>query len=109
MKTRINESDMLHMDRFPAAKKKQMMERIMSLTPATNQQLTESHHYEKTMMRLSSGNFQLIDMQALDTAVTTVWYRKARLPLGLSLTDVTMVLWESQVNEDTTTVITWRI
>jgi hypothetical protein len=110
MTTRINESDTQHMDRFPAAKKARVMEKIMSLAPLTNAQCTESHHFEKTMMRLRKDGFELIDIQPLETALTTVWYRrKGRFPLGRAPADVTMVLWEAQDEGDTTTVMTWRV
>ena len=110
IKTRINEADTQHMDRFPPAKKARVMEMIMSMAPHTNEQCTESHHYEKTMIRLRKDGFELIDIQPLETALTTVWYRrKGRFPLGRSPADVTMVLWEAQDAGDTTTVMTWRI
>jgi len=106
--TRISEADMTHMSAFPADDKAHLMYQVMSHTPLTNEPCTESHHYEKTMMRLHSEGYQLIDMQSLETALTTVWYRKSRAPWS-TRADVKMVLWESQPSGETTTVMTWRI
>jgi hypothetical protein len=109
MKTRINEYDTQHMKRFPAAKKMRVMSQIQSLTPLSSEQRTETHHYEKAMMRLREDGFDLIDMQSLETALTTVWYRERRSLPWHKHVDVKMVLWEFQPTGDTTTVMTWRI
>ena len=98
---------MLH---FPPTKKARVMTKIMALVPLNSDQRTESHHYEKVMLRLRSEGFELIDMQPLETALTAVWYRrKGRFAFGFSAEEVKMVVWESQNARDTTTVMTWRI
>jgi hypothetical protein len=109
MATRINESDTQHMNDFPAEQKAHVMEKIMSRTPLTSEQCMESHHYEKTMMRLHSEGYRLIDLQPLETALTTVWYRQGRSMPWHKRADVKMVVWETEPSGETTTVMTWRI
>lgn len=61
------------------------------------------------MMRLHSDGFELIDLQSLETALTTVWLRKGGLRFDRTRENVAMVVWESNYEGDKTTMMTWRV
>ncbi len=108
MKASIDEADIKRMNAFPALGKSRVMEKIMSLTPLKTAVRSDSNSYEKCLIRLRDDGFMLLNVEALETAFTTVWYRKTGVA-GFSHVDVTMMLWESQGSGDTTTIITWRL
>lgn len=107
--TRINDADLAHLAAFPACDRSHVMEKIMSRMPLANQVHTENHHFEKTMLLLHDEGYGLIDMQPLETALTTVWYRQGRSLPWHKRAEVTMVLWETTCAGDSTSVMTWRI
>ena len=53
--------------------------------------------------------FALIDMQPMETALTTVWYHRSVMPARFAREEVTMLLWETQAAGESTTLIRWRI
>ncbi len=110
MRAGISESDIRQMNLFPQTEKSRVMEAIMSLTPLKTEMRSDANYYEKSLISLRKEGFGLIDLQPLETALTTVWYRRAgRLPARFAREDVTMLLWESQDDGEATTVIHWRI
>jgi hypothetical protein len=105
----IGESDILHMNGFPARDKGRVMDRIMSLTPLSTEVRSKRNDYEKLLLLLRKDGFALIDMQPLETALTTVWYHKSVMPARFAREEVTMLLWETQAAGEATTLIRWRI
>ena len=105
--TAINAGDLGHMNAFPAGKKLELMEKIMSRTPATSAEFTGNNHYEKAILRLRKDGFQLIDLQPQEFLFTSVWRRKFRSVIGMPRLEVAMLLWV--VEEELTNLRTWRI
>ena len=107
--TRINESDMAHMNAFPADRKAWVLAQIMALDSSQKSVHMTKHHYEKALLKLREDGFALIDLQPLETAFTSVWYRESGFPLRLARENVAMLVWETLAVGDSTTVIQWRI
>jgi hypothetical protein len=108
LKTRINDSDMAHMNAFPADRKTWVLEQIMALAPLQKSVHMDNHHYEKLLLKLRGDGYALIDLQPQETAFTSVWYRNGRIP-GAASENVAMLLWETLEVGDSTTVMMWRI
>ena len=108
MNAQLTEVDHEHMRTFPQHRKTQVMKKIMSLTPVSNEMRNDRHQFEKTLLNLRRGGYRLIDLQSLENAFTTVWYRKGHSLLGRGA-DVTMVLWECNEDSDATTVMNWKV
>ena len=106
--TRINDSDMAHMNAFPIEKKEWVLAQIMSIEPLQKNVHMNNHHYEKLLLKLRSDGFALVDMQPQETAFTSVWYRNGRVRDATS-ENVAMLLWETLEVGDATTVMMWRI
>jgi len=105
--TQINVLDHTHMQAFPAHRKAQVMEKIMSLTPIKNEEHQGNNQFEKAVMHLHREGYGLIDLQPQETVFTSVWYRKIRAFGGSA--DVTMLLWEVDENDMSITMMRWRI
>ena len=105
----ISDADIAHMNAFPARDKHRLMDKIMSQTPFSTEVRSDSNHYEKSLIRLRKDGYALIDIQPLETALTTVWYHKGVMRGRFTLEDVTMMLWETQPSGDTTTIMVWRV
>lgn len=108
-KSNIGDADIMHMNAFPVKDKHRLLDKIMSQTPVSTEVRSDSNHYEKSLIRLRKDGFVLIDMQPLETALTTVWYHKGPMPGRFAREDVTMMLWETRPAGDTTTIMAWRI
>ena len=108
-KSNISDADILHMNAFPARDKSRLLDKIMSQTPFSTEVRSDSNHYENSLLRLRKDGFALIDMQPLETALTTVWYHNGPMPKCFKREDVTMMLWETQPAGDTTTIMVWRV
>ena len=106
-KTRINESDMTHMNAFPADRKTWVLAQIMSLNPLQKNVHADNHHYEKALLKLRDDGYALVDLQPQETAFTSVWYRNGRTHAARE--NVAMLLWETLAVGDSTTVLRWRI
>jgi hypothetical protein len=106
--TQITDLDRKHMQKFSAHRKAQVMEKIMSLTPVRSVVCDGKNQFEKTILKIHREGYRLIDMQAQETAFTTVWYHKDRSLLGGSA-DVIMVLWEGSEDGDSTTIMNWKV
>ena len=109
MTANIGESDILHMNDFPAGDKGRVMGRIMSLAPLSTEVHSKRNDYEKSLLLLRKDGFALIDMQPMETALTTVWYHRSVMRARFAREEVTMLLWETQAAGEATTLIRWRI
>jgi hypothetical protein len=113
MTTQICEGDLAHMHQFSASTKVQVMEKILSATPADRDANTGEGSYQRMLRKLRSDGFALIDLQAMETAFRTVWYCKSKSLFGLRESEsVAMLVWESADNVDyggATTVMKWRL
>jgi hypothetical protein len=105
--TRITDDDRDHMRAFPAHQKLQMMEKIMSCTPATNAAFSGNNHYERAILRLRRDDFRLIDLQPQEFLLTSVWCKKRRSAIGMPRLEVALLLWI--VDEELTHLRTWRL
>ena len=106
--SQVNALDHLHMQAFPAHRKAQVMEKIMSLTPVANVLSQGNNKFEKAVMNLHREGYGLIDLQPQETVFTSVWYRKSRALVGKGA-DVTMLLWEDDEGGASVTMMSWRI
>jgi hypothetical protein len=106
--TQINDSDRAYLNVFPPERKAKVMETIMSLTPVQTVVCQGNTQLEKAVLNFHRGGYGLIDMQALENAFTSVWYRKNASFLGKGA-DVTMLLWEYGENGDAVTTMSWKI
>ena len=109
MSTRINDEDMRHLLSFPGTQKATVMQKIMASDPAETVTLEGDNDFEKTLLRLRSDGFGLIDLQPHETVIRTVWYRKNSAFLIRRREDVAMLMWEQSENGDSTTLMTWRV
>lgn len=108
LKSQITDADRAHLEAFPAERKAEIMNKIMSLTPVYNVVHQGGNQFEKAVLRMHREGYQLIDMQPHETAFTTVWYRKDRSILNKK-SDIVMLLWEDGEVVDSTTIMNWRI
>ena len=106
--SQVNALDHQHMQAFPAHRKAQVMEKIMSLTPVANVLSQGNNKFEKAVMNLHREGYGLIDLQPQETVFTSVWYRKSRALVGKGA-DVTMLLWEDDEGGASVTMMSWRI
>ena len=106
----ITEQDRNYMKAFPARKKTEIIRQIMSRFPTEELNLEGNNNCAKTVLKLRARGLELIDLQALETAVTTVWYGKNTSILGQVRSEVAaLLLWEYKPDdEDVTTVRVWR-
>lgn len=111
MATFITSQDRDHMKAFPAEQKSRIMREIMSRYPVAERNFVGNTHFVKTILKLRADGMRLIDLQALETAFTSVWYKRNGSLLGKAKTDVAaMVVWATSASEDdTTTLRVWRI
>ena len=110
MSIRITDQDLQHLQAFPGTRKVAVMQKIMSLAPSQITVLEGNNHFEKAVLGLRRGGYSLIDLQSVETAFTTVWYRRGKALLGLAAgAYVTMLLWEAQDCGESTTQMTWRV
>ena len=107
----INSQDMNHMRSFPADLKSRIMREIMSRSPVAERKYEGNTHFVKTILKLRADGLRLIDLQALETAFSSIWYKKNASLLGRTKSDAAaMVVWEgSERDDDVTTVRVWRI
>lgn len=106
--TQINDRDREHMRTFPLHLKSQVMNKIMSLAPTEKVMHKGKNRFEKSMITIHREGYGLIDVQPYETTFTSVWYRRNRTYTGRSAA-VTMLMWEEGENDDTTTMICWKI
>jgi hypothetical protein len=104
---RITDDDLDHMNAFPAGKKLELVEKIMSCTPAASAAFKGNNHYERAILRLRRDDFRLIDLQPQEFLFTSVWYRKYRSTMRMPHLELAMLLWISE--EQLTNLTTWRI
>ena len=109
----FSEQDLQHLKAFPQTKKAEVLETIMA-RPATTQRNCSSHtEYDFTLMKLRKAGYRLIDFQPMETAFTSVWYRKSSRLLGLSTSEsVVMLVWESidqSISDNTTLFSAWEL
>ena len=107
----ITSQDRDHMKSFPVEHKTRIMREIMTRYPVAERNFVGNTHFVKTILKLRVDGLRLIDLQALETAFTSVWYKKNGSLLGKAKGDVAaMVVWATSASEDDmTTVKVWRI
>jgi hypothetical protein len=106
--TQINDHDREHMQKFPAQRKAQILESIMSSRPTQNMVYHGRNRFEKAMMNMHREGYGLIDIQPQENAFTSVWYRQNRALIGRTH-EVTLLLWEDSEDGETTTLMYWMI
>ena len=104
---RITDVDLEHMNAFPADRRLELIEKIMSRTPAASAAFTGNNHYERAILRLRRDGFQLIDLQPQEFLFTSVWYGKYRSAMRVPRLELAMLLWISE--EELTYLTTWQI
>jgi hypothetical protein len=111
MAASITSQDREHMRAFSAEQKSRIMREIMSRYPVAERNYVGNTHFVKTILKLRADGLRLIDLQAQETAFTSVWYKKSGSLLGRGKADIAaMVVWAANASEDDmTTVRVWRI
>ena|SRR5688500_4263880 len=111
MATFITSQDQDHMRSFPREQKSRIMREIMTRYPVAERSFTGNTHLVKTMLKLRADGMRLIDLQTLETAFTSVWYKRNNSLLGKDKADVAaMVVWAADpIEDDVTTVKVWRL
>ena len=111
MATLITSQDMDYMKAFPADQKLKIMREIMSRSPAAERNFEGNTYCVKTILKLRADGLRLIDLQPLESAFTSVWYKRNGSLLGRGKTEIAaMVVWEgNDSDDDVTTVKVWKI
>jgi hypothetical protein len=111
MTTLITSQDMEYMKAFPADQKSKIMREIMSRSPVAERDFEGNTHCVKTILKLRADGLRLIDLQPLESAFTSVWYKRNESLLGRAKTEVAaMVVWAcNDGDDDVTTVKIWKI
>lgn len=107
----ITSEDMSRMKAFPAAHKSRIMQEIMTRSPVAESNYEGDTGFVKTILKLRADGLRLIDLQPLENACTSVWYKRSGSLLGRTNEDIAaMVIWESSGRAyDVTTVKIWRL
>ena len=111
MATAITHEDLGYMRNFPPQKKMGVIHEIMSKSPVKEWNLEGNNNYVKTILRLRAGGLMLIDLQPLETAFTSVWYKKNGSLLKREKSEIAaLVVWEfNSDDKDLTTIRVWDI
>jgi hypothetical protein len=111
MATLITSQDMEYMKAFPADRKVKIMREIMSRSPVAERNFEGNTYCVKTILQLRADGLRLIDLQPLECAFTSIWYKRNGSLLGRAKTEVAaMVVWEgNDRDDDVTTVKIWKI
>lgn len=109
MKSRIDQTDIEHLETFPGDQKAKLMQKIMSLPPTERVVLGGDNDFERAVLKLRREGYGLIDVQRQEIAFSCIWYRKTKSLFNGAGADIAMLLWEMQERGVETTVLTWRI
>lgn len=111
MGTLITNQDMDHMRTFPADRKMKIMREIMSERPVAERNFEGNTFCAKAILKLRADGMRLIDLQPLETAFVSIWYKKCGSFLSWAKSGVAaMVVWETNDHDnDVTTVRIWQI
>jgi hypothetical protein len=105
--------DMQHLNAFSPHKKAQLLQTIMARPAMRQRTCTSNAQNDLALAKLRKGGYGLIDLQSMETAFTSVWYRKTSRLLGLDTKEtVVMLVWEfnGAKGDDTTTLLsTWEL
>jgi hypothetical protein len=108
----ISPSDMDYQKDFSDAEKARLMRAVLLASPEEVKTTSGKHDFEKSLLRLRADGFRLIDMQWLEVALTTVWYRKSVSLLGFAKSEVVIALDWTMMDDrgnETTTLRRWRL
>jgi hypothetical protein len=108
MKSRIDQTDIEHLETFPGDQKAKVMQKIMSRQPVERVVLDGDNDFERAVLKLRREGYSLIDVQRQEIAFSCIWYRKTKSLFTGAGADVAMLLWELQDRGCETTVLTWR-
>lgn len=109
---RISSRDLDYQRDFPEAEKARLMLEVLSALPEDVKTTSGKHDFEKSLLKLRADGFRLIDMQSLEVALTTVWYRKSALLLGFVKSEVVIALDWTMMDDgrnETTILRRWRL
>lgn len=107
----ITTEDMEHMRAFPAHQKLKILREIMSRIPSAERHFEGNTYCVKTILKLRADGLRLIDLQPLESAFTSIWYKKNGSLLGRAKDEVAaMVVWECNADDDdVTTIRIWQM
>jgi hypothetical protein len=109
---RISSRDLDYQRDFPDAEKARLMRAVLSALPEDVKTTSGKHDFEKSLLKLRADGFRLIDMQSLEVALTTVWYRKSALLLGFVKSEVVIALDWTMMDDgrnETTILRRWQL
>lgn len=114
MATLITKQDLDHMRAFPVNQKTKLIQEMMIKTPMTEQKFQGNTHCARTILRLRADGLRLIDLQSLESAFSSIWYKRGGSLLqslrGRARAEVAaMVVWECVGGGDVATVRMWRM
>lgn len=114
MATLITKQDLDHMRAFPVSQKTKLLQELMIRSPMTEQNFQGNTHCAKTILRLRADGLRLIDLQSLESAFSSIWYKRGGSLLqtlrGRASPEVAaMVVWECIGEDDVTTIRMWRM
>lgn len=110
--TGISPRDMNYQRDFSSAEKARLRRALLSALPEDVITTSGRHDFEKSLLRLRADGFCLIDLQSLEVALTTVWYRKSVSLLGFVKSEVVIALDWTMMNEgdaEITSMRRWRL
>jgi len=109
---RISYRDLDYQRDFPDAEKARLMRAVLSVLPEDVKTTSGKHDFEKSLLKLRADGFCLIDMQSLEVALTTVWYRKSASLLGFVKSEVVIALDWTMMDDgrnETTILRRWQL
>ena len=114
MSTRISDEDIGHLLSFPVHAKVKLLRAATASKPMEIRESRGAKDYEKAVLRLRNEGFKLIDFEASETTLSTIWHRSATTMFGLSRFEVIASLnWEAEgwsgSDAGLTTFKTWKI
>lgn len=108
----ISPSDMDDQRDFPGAEKARLMRAVLSALPENVKTTSGKHDFEKSVLKLRADGFRLIEMQSLEVALTTVWYRKSASLLGFVKSEAVIALDWTMMDDgrnETTILRRWHL
>jgi hypothetical protein len=115
MATLITEQDLDHMRTFPLNHKTRLIQEMMIRSPVIERNLLGNTDCAKAILKLRADGLRLIDLQPLESAFRSIWYKRGASLLeslrGRAKAEIAaMVLWECHGDDgDMTTVRMWHI
>ena len=112
MKLQLTEQDMQQLHAFPAHRKAHLVNTIMARRPTRELTCTSNTQYDIAILKLRKSGYVLIDLQPMETAFTSLWYRRKSKLLGLSAAEsVVMLVWEMGDDDSDVSALmrTWEL